>query len=115
DEHRTRGREPSKREHQQAEREEQRQDTGDLAVPGGGAQLVTEERGRSRDAGLDRWKIPAAFRECATDRRGRCLLHRKGARYLDEVDHDVEEPPVVGQEVAAVRRGGGGRDEAPTG
>src|SRR5438445_13129874 len=83
DEHRARGREPSKREHQQAEREEQRQDTGDLAVPGGGAQLVTEERGRSRDAGLDRWKLLAKVRDRAADGEDRRLLRGEGSRYRD--------------------------------
>src|SRR5207245_11751306 len=115
DEHRARGREPSKREHQQAEREEKRQDTGDLAVPCGGAQLVTEERGRSRDAGLDRWELGTDARDRGPDGEDRRMLREEGTRYLDEVDHDVEEASVVGQEVAAVRCEGGGCDQIRTG
>ena len=73
------------REHQQAEAEHQRQDTGDLAVSGGGAQLVAEQRGRSGDAGLDRWKLLAEARDRAPDRRRspraprrRCAAPRRG-------------------------------------
>ena len=107
-EHRARGHEPPEREQEQAEREDQRQDTGDPAVPGGGAQLVAEERGRSRDAGLDRWELRAETRDRAPDGDDRRVLRREGARRIGQIDHDVEQPPVVRQEVAAVRARGRG-------
>ena len=45
------------------------------------------------------------------DGEDRRVLRCEGARYLDEVDHDVEEAPVVGQEVAPVRCEGRGCDQ----
>ena len=115
-EHRARGHEPPEREHEQTEREDQGQDTGDLTVPGGGAQLVGEERGHSRDAGRDRWELRAETRDRAPDGDDRRALRDEGARRIGEIDHDVEEATVVGEEVA-VGRGGqrGNRDEGRPG
>ena len=114
-EHRARGHEPPEREQEQAEREDQCQDTGDPAVPGGGVQLVAEERGRSRDAGLDRRELRAETLDGAPDGDDRPVLRHEGARRIGQIDHDVEQAPVVRQEIAAVGREGGGRDEAPPG
>ena len=73
----------------EGEREDQSQDTGDLTVTGGGAQLVTEERGRARDPGLDRWKVRPETRDCVPDGEDRRVLGGEGARRAGEVDHDA--------------------------
>ena len=53
-------------------------------------------------------------RDGAADREDRRLLRGEGAWHLDEIDHDVEQAPVVRQEVAAIGgENGGGEERAP--
>ena len=54
-------------------------------------------------------------RDRAADGDDRLVLGREGARRVDEVDHDVEEAPIVRQEVPPVRGDGRGAEEIPPG
>jgi hypothetical protein len=115
-EHRARGGDAPEREQQQAECQDHGHDTGDLAVAGGPAHLVGEQRGDSGDAGLDRGELRAQIRDRAPYGEDRRSLCGEGARRLGQIDDDVQKAIVVGEKVAVVReRWGGGRDEGHPG
>ena len=101
-EQQTRAEQPSEREQQQGQGEDEREDGGGPGVPGGGGQLVAEERGCAGHPGGDGRKLGTQRRDHAAKRADRLCLRPQGTRRPRKVDHDVEEPSILGEKIAGV-------------